>query len=276
MSDYRQGADGPDLRPDDTVDDFLQPNYTAKRRRGFTVFMFVLIIVVVLLAILAVVAEVAARSYAEGRAGKEIESSLPKGTTGTVGVKIHGFSVILQALNGSLDDVTLTSNDLVVGKVPLTFKADVTRIPLNLGGTTGPIDATIAIDQTALNASPLLADAPGDITLGRGTFAYKSTIDILGLRVDYALTAKPTVDPTGTKLQLAPTNVAITSTNSSIDVSSLLAYLKTNPTSVCVAQSLPKGVTLTKIGVVPDRVTLDLHSTGLPLSESGLSTKGSC
>lgn len=275
MSD-QQGAGAADHNRSDPMDDLLQPNYTAKKRRGFTVFMIVLIIVVVVLAILAVVAEVVARGYAEGRAEKQIESSLPKGTTGEVDVQIHGFSVILQALNGSLDDLTLTSKNLVVSKIPLKFTAELADVPLKSGGTTGPIAATLKIDQKALNASPLLADAPGDITLGTGTFAYRASIDILGLKLGYRLTAKPTVDSAGKKLLLTPTDAAITSSNSSIDVSALLSYLKTNPVSICVAKSLPKGATLEKIRVAPDLLTLDLRSKGLALTESALTSTGSC
>ncbi|BDZ51055.1 hypothetical protein GCM10025867_32960 [Frondihabitans sucicola] len=273
MSDHQQGAGA---SASDDIDAFFQPNHSGKRRRGFTVFMFVIIGLVILLAVLAVVAELVARNYAEGRAEKEIESSLPAGTTGKVAVQIHGFSVILQALNGSLDDLTLTSHDLVVGKVPLRFSADLTDVPLKAGATTGPVDARLKIDQAALNASPILKDVSGSVVLGKGTFAYDSSINILGLALKYKLTAKPAVDPSGTKLVLTPTDAAITSSNSSIDVSSLLAYLKTNPISICVAKSLPKGATLEKIAVAPNLVTLDLHSKGLPLSESGLTTTGSC
>lgn len=273
MSERQQGARS---RGSDDIDDFFQPNHEAKKRRGFTIFMIVVIGLVVLFAILAVVAEVVARNYAEGRAESEIKSSLPAGTTGSVGVQIHGFSVILQALNGSLDDLTLTSKNLVVGKVPLRFTAELADVPLQSGGTTGPVDATLKIDQNALDASPLLKDVSGSVVLGKGTFAYDSSINILGLALKYKLTAKPTVDETGQKLLLTPTDAAITSSNSSVDVSSLLSYLKTNPVSICVAQSLPKGATLTGVRVAPDLLTLDLHSKGLPLSEAGLTTTGSC
>lgn len=272
MSQYSDGRSP--ARSD--MDDLFQPNHTAKRRRGSTIFMTVLIVLVVLFAVLAVVAELVARNYAEGRAEKEIYSSLPSGTTGGVDVSIHGFSVILQALNGSLDDMTLTSKNLVVGKVPLRFTAELTDVPLKSGGTTGPVDATVKVDQAGVNASPLLRDASGKVALGRGTFSYDSSIDILGLALKYKLTAKPAIDSSGTRLDLTPTDAAITSSNSSVDVSSLLSYLKTNPVSVCVAKSLPKGVTVTGVDVAPDLLTLDLHSKGLPLSESGLTTTGSC
>ncbi|RKR73789.1 hypothetical protein C8E83_0886 [Frondihabitans australicus] len=238
--------------------------------------MTILVIVLVVLAALCVAAELVARHVAEAEAEKQIDSSLPAGTTGTVGVKIHGFSVILQALSGHLDDVSLASHDLVVQKIPLTFDATVTDVPLKQGGTTGPIDATVVIDQKALNDSKLLQNASGNIALGSGTFSYDSSINILGLQLQYKLTAKPSVTSNGKSVVLTPTNAAISSSNSSIDVSSLLQYLKTQPPTICVASSLPTSATLTGIGVTPGVATFHLHSTGLPLDSAALSEKGTC
>ncbi|MCU1528618.1 MAG: hypothetical protein JWP75_2381, partial [Frondihabitans sp.] len=80
----------------------------------------------------------------------------------------------------------------------------------------------------------------------------------------------------GTKLAMTPTSASITTSNSSIDASSLLTYLKTIPLDVCTAKYLPKEAKLDKITVVPHTVNLDLSSKGLPLTSSALSSKGSC
>lgn len=250
-----------------------RPGSTGRRRRHP---LRVLVIVVIVLAVLAVAAELIARHVAETQAEKQIDSSLPSGTTGTVGVRITGFSVILQALSGHLDDVQLTSHDLVVQKVPIAITASVRDVPLKQGAVTGPVDATVRIDQKALNDSKLLQNASGNIALGSGTFAYDSSISILGLRLSYKLTATPSIASSGTSIVLTPKNAAISSSNSSIDVSSLLAYLKTQPPTICVASSLPKGVTLTHVGVTPGVATFDLHSAGLTLDQAALSQKGSC
>jgi hypothetical protein len=258
------------------VDDFFLPNHEPRRRRGLRVVTIVLASLVVLLVILAVAVELVARGYAENRAEKQIESSLPSGTTGTVSVSMHGFSVILQALSGSLDDVTLTSHDLVVKKVPLSFTADLRRVPLHSGATTGPVTGSVHLDQQALNKSSLLTEAHGTVVLGRGTVAYDSDISILGLDLDYKLTAKPSVSPDGKSLLLTPTAVAIRTPTASFSTDALLGYLKANPVSICAAQSLPSSVRVTKVSVDPGDLTLDLRSAGLPLSSAGLSTTGSC
>jgi hypothetical protein len=254
----------------------LTPPDSPARRRGGRRVLIAVVVVIVVLAILAVIAEIVVRHVAEDEAEKRIESSLPAGTTGSMDVQLLGFSVILQLLHGSLADVRLTSHDLVVQNVPVAITARAADVPLAEGASTGPITAAFTVDQKALNSSKLLRDASGDITLGRGTFSYDSSISILGLKLAYKLTARPSVADAGRQLVLTPTGAAISASNASIDVSSLLAYLKTQPPKVCIAQQLPKTARLSRVDVVPGSVTFHLRSSGLPLSESALTSKGSC
>lgn len=247
-----------------------------RRRHGGRTALIVVGIVVVVLVVLAVVADFAARSYAEGRAEKQIEQNLPAGTTGRITVKINGFSVLLQALRGTLSDVTLSSSNLVTSGVPLEVNADVKDVPLKSGGETGAVDATVVLDQAALNRSAILTKVSGTVTLKSGALAYASSIDLLGLKIGYDVTVKPSLAQAGKELVLTPTAASITGSNSFVDVSTLLGYLKTNPPTVCIAQSLPKGSSVTRIDISSSAVTLHLHNTGLPLDESGLTTKGSC
>jgi hypothetical protein len=252
-----------------------RPGSSRRPRRGRRALVAVIVVIVVL-AILAVIAEIVVRHVAESEAEKRIDSSLPSGTTGSIGVKLEGFSVIVQLLHGSLDDMRLTSHDLVVQNVPVSITAHAADVPLSEGASTGPITAAFTVDQKALNSSKLLKDASGNIALGRGTFSYDSAISILGLKLQYKLTARPSVADEGKQLVLTPTGAAITSSNSTIDVSSLLTYLKSQPPKVCIASQLPDSARLSRVDVVPGSVTFHLRSTGLPLSESALTSKGSC
>ncbi|AMM21164.1 hypothetical protein AX769_14745 [Frondihabitans sp. PAMC 28766] len=252
------------------------PGAAPRRRRTGTRVFVAVVVVIVVLAILAVIAELVVRRVADADAEKRIDSSLPAGTTGSVDVSIHGFSVILQLLHGSLDDVSLTSHDLVVQKVPVTFSATADDVPLAEGKTTGPITAKLTVDQNGLNESKLLQKASGSIALGTGSFSYDSSISILGLKLQYKVTATPTIASGGKAITLTPTNAAIRSSNSSIDVSSLLSFLKTQPPTICIASSLPTSARLTGLEVAPGTATFDLRSTGLPLDDSALSKTGTC
>jgi hypothetical protein len=255
------------------LDAFFEPNTPVKRRRGFTVFMIVLIVIVVILAIVAVVADIVARNYAEDRAEKEIESSLPAGSSGTVDVKIHGLSVILQALSGSLNDVSLASSNLVVDKIPLQFTAELTDVPLKSGGITGPVDAKIHVDQAALNKTKAVTDLGGAVKLGSGDFTFDKTFTVIGQSVKANVTATPKLSEDGTKLTVTPKSATV---NGAALPGYLQPLLATAAQTVCVAQYVPSRADLTGISVKPSGVTLDLRSKGLPLTKAGLTGTGSC
>lgn len=273
MSTARQGRSGDSA---EGIDEFLRPNYVIKRRRGFTIFMVVLVVVLVVLVVAAVIADFAVRAYAEGRAEKQIESSLPSGTTGKVGVSIHGFSVILQALDGRLSDVTLTSHDLVVSQIPIRFTADVADVPLSSGGTTGPVTATLTVDQDALNKTTVVKDVGGKLSLGRGDFSYDKTLTLLGIPLTAKVTATPSVAGAGKRLAFTPAKASLVTPAANIDASALLGYLKSNPVVVCTAKYLPPAAKVDKVIVTPGQVALDLSATELTLSSSTLSAKGTC
>lgn len=259
-------------KPDD-LDAFLEPTHEVKRRRGFTIFMIVLISLVVLAAILAVVADIVARNYAEDRAAKEIESSLPAGSSGQVDVKIHGLSVILQALAGSLDDVTLSSSNLVVKGVPLTFTADLADVPLEAGGTTGAVDARIAVSEKALNETKAVDALGGSVSLGTGDFAFDKTLTVLGQSIATQITATPRLSNDGSRLTVVPKSAKV---NGAPLPGYLEPVLERVAPTVCIAGYVPAKAEVTKLTIKPNRLTVDLHSAGLPLSKAGLTGTGSC
>ncbi|KQQ27725.1 LmeA family phospholipid-binding protein [Frondihabitans sp. Leaf304] len=259
-------------KPDD-LDAFLEPNHNVKKRRGFTIFMIVLISLVVIGAILAVLADIVARNYAEGRAAKEIESSLPTGSSGQVDVKIHGLSVILQALSGSLDDVTLSSSNLVVQKIPLTFTADVSDVPLKVGGTTGTVDASIHVTEKAVNETKAVNGLGGSISLGSGDFAFDKTLTVLGQSIATQITATPKLAAGGLKLSVVPKSASV---NGAALPAVFAPALRAATQTVCLAGYVPKNARLTSLTVKPSGVTIDLRSAGLPLTKTGLTATGSC
>jgi hypothetical protein len=243
------------------------------KRRGPRVFAIVVAVLAIVLVVLAVVADGVARSYAEGVAANKIESSLPAGSTGTVRVTINGFSVILQALAGRLDDVTLSSHDLVVNGTPLTVTADAKRVPLSASGTTGPVDATFTIDQAALTTIPAVTSIGGKVSLEKGAISFERAVAFLGQNVTATVTAVPKPSADGSKLLVSPTGATVAGVALP---KALGSALQAAAPTICVAHYLPKGATLTGVKVSTGLLTLDVHSPGLPLSKAGLTTTGSC
>ena len=251
------------------VDDFFAEQPVPRRRaRGAAAGLFVLVGVLVVLAILAVVADVVTRNLVEQRAAAEISTA-----TGLddVAVDVHGVSVLWQVAHGSLDDVTLSSGS---ASDPLSFRFDVSDVPTDLEGTSGPVTGTLTADSATVSSLEGISSAGASVTLGAGELTYARGFDVplLG-SVPVDVTATPSIADDGRALDFAPTRASFPDTSLSLD---LTPFLGDFAQRVCVAEQLPPGVALTSVDVEPGRARLGLASDGLPLTSSGLAAKGSC
>jgi hypothetical protein len=251
------------------VDDFFAERPVPRRRaRGAAAGLFVLVGVLVVLGILAVVADVVTRGLVEQRAAAEISTA-----TGLddVAVDVHGTSVLWQIVHGSLDDVTLSSGS---EGDPLSFRLDVSDVPTDLEGTSGPVTGTLSADSATVSSLEGISSAGATVTLGDGDVTYARAFDVplLG-SVPVDVTGTPAIADDGRALDFAPTRASFPDTSLSLDLSPFLGDFAQR---VCVAEQLPPGVVLTSVDVEAGRVQLGLRSDGLPLTSSGLAAKGSC
>ncbi|TWX40465.1 DUF2993 domain-containing protein [Frigoribacterium sp. ACAM 257] len=251
------------------VDDFFAERPVPRRRaRGAAAGLFVLFGVLVVLAVLAVVADVVTRSLVEQRAAAEIATS-----TGLddVAVDVHGVSVLWQIAHGSLDDVTLSSGS---AGDPVSFTVDVSDVPTDLEGTSGPVTGTLTADSATVSSLEGIESVGASVALGTDEITYSRSFDppfIPPVAVD--VTATPALVDDGRALDFAPTRASLPDVSVSLD---LTPFLGDFAARICVAEQLPPGVVLTSVDVEPDRVQLGLRSDGLPLDSSALAAKGTC
>jgi hypothetical protein len=257
----------------------------ARRRRTG---LIVTGVVVVALVGAFFIADAAARSYGEGLAEDEIAARLPAAVSGDVSVAIGGFSVIGQYLTGSFERVDLTAPELTFDGAPAAVHIRATGVPTD---TTQPIEqvsGTIDLGETALNT--LLAAANEDqgtaatgpvqagateLRLGTDAVTYAGSVAIFGFDIGYQATATPSA--TADSLVLTPTGAELSTDAGSLNVDDLLQLvLGEEPVSICVAQYLPQGVTLSGVNVTPERARITLESSTLTLTEQSLTTLGSC
>ena len=145
-----------------------------------------LLIFLVILLVLVVGIDIGGRALAESKAGEAIASK-----TGGVApsVDIHGFSFLVQALPGHYSNITLTSNDIVVGPIKgISAKVELYTVdfPLSdaLKGDTSHLTAgqvqltgTIAADKI----TALLPQAGVKISAGTGgSIRLTTTVSIAG------------------------------------------------------------------------------------------------
>ena len=256
-------------------DDFFTARDVPRRRRsGPAKLLVVLLGLVVVLGLLVVAAELVLRPIAEARAATELEQALPDTATGGVDVDIHGWSLLLQALRGSVDDVTVTGDDLELSGVPVGLRVDITDVPVDGQGTTGPSTGSLTVDQESVNALQAVQDTGGSLTLGSSTVTYDRSFEVplLG-EVPVRVEGRPDLSGDGRTLTLTPTAASVPGSGLQIDEPRVLG---TFAFDLCVAQYLPEQLQLTDVVVEPSRLTLDLRSDGLPLSSSAFSSRGSC
>ncbi|TFB99846.1 DUF2993 domain-containing protein [Cryobacterium adonitolivorans] len=254
-----------------------------KRRRPARGLLVTLIALIALVGIFFAV-DAGLRGYAQNRVASEIDAGLPAGVTGDVDVAIGGASVIVQYLTGSFERVELTAPALSVNDVPASVSVVATGVPTDTTQPIGHVDGTVDLDQAALNAllQIALAEADADpaardaeFELGTNEITYTGELSVFGLPIGYQATATPSV--TADSLVLTPTDAQVTSGAGSLDVSRLVELaLGTQPISLCVAEYLPQGVTLTDVQTTAERARITLESSTLTLTEQSLTTLGSC
>ena len=256
-------------------DDFFAARDVPRRRSsGPAKALVVLLGLVVVAGLLVVAAELVLRPIAEARAATELERALPATASGGVDVDIHGWSLLLQALRGSVDDVTVTGDDLELSGIPVQLRVDLTDVPVDGQGTTGPSTGTITVDEASVNALQAVRDTGGALTLGRSSVTYDRSFDVplLG-EVPVRVEGRPDLSDDGGTLTLTPTAASVPGSGLQIDEPRVLA---TFAFDICVARYLPEQLQLTDVVVSPSTLALELRSDGLPLSSSAFSARGSC
>jgi hypothetical protein len=248
-----------------------------RRRRGRRALLVALIVLVVL-ALLGVIAYVIGervfRDAAEAQIASTVEESLPAGVTGSVQAEVGGGSALLQYLQGSFDDVTITSRSLEVAGAPASAVVRVRGLPVD-GGRVDRATARFTIGQAAFRDVPALrnvgATAP---VLGRGTVRTTLTRQLLGLDLKVAVTLKPSL--TDQTVRLTPTDATLTAGPATIPATAIVQQLLPDGVSVCAAEYLPRGVEVASVAVRPRQAVVGLVATGVDLQSLDTARTGSC
>lgn len=244
------------------------------RRRPGRVWAILAVLVVVLAALL-VVADLVVRSIAEQRFGEQIRANLPEGVDGEVDVTIGGLSVIAQYLSGTMERVEFSAPELDVNGAPVAVDVVGEGVPVDLASPVARIAGTITADEASLNRLVAVAGVEGGFTLGDGVVGYAGTLELLGLAIDYSVTARPTA--AGGSVLLLPEGVDVGAGGDAVDVSGLVdRLLGEDPLVICVAEYLPEGVDVHDLAVTPDAVTVELRAQELMLDEASLARTGTC
>lgn len=254
------------------------PGAAAPRRRRRWGWIVALLILVVLGVVLWFAAEFIARSLVTSTIRSEVANRLSIAPE-DVEVTVAG-AVVPQLISGSLDDVTVSSEDVALSpSVTGDVTVQVTGFPLR-GGPAAGATATAAFDEEQLRS--LLATVEGlpaeTVSLAEPNVAMSIELNVFGLAFPIGVELAPSA--VEGDIVLTPDSLDLAGTQLSADELRArfggIADAVLRDWTVCIAQYLPAGATLTDITVEGDTVVADLDIDGGIVDDPALQALGTC
>ncbi|MBF4463505.1 MULTISPECIES: DUF2993 domain-containing protein [unclassified Rathayibacter] len=249
----------------------------ARRGRQLAI---VTAVVLVLLVAAAVVGDSLARRAVADRAAASLREALALPADHAVDVRVGGWAVLPQLLAGRLDSLELRSDDIAFGQLTGDLAATLSGVPAS---GSGPIDsgiATVALDPASVSTlvaqrSPVPVDG---VTLDAPRVRFGTSIEVLGRTLSAGVAVEPAaVDGA---LQLTPADVTVggaTFTAAQIkDRFGAVADDLLGPRSVCIADSVPRGLTLSGVTVAQQSLDASFALAPTFLSDPEEQQTGTC
>lgn len=251
-----------------------------KRRR---LWPFVVAVVVILALIVGVfVADAAVKANAQDQIKQKVVAALGVDPATQVDVKLGGGSVLLQALSGKLSTVDVTIPKLAFGTLVGSASMHATQVPLDQSAPLQKLAITYRVSEKNVRvlASQLSGMPLDTITLEQPEIVANATFRVLGFGIPVGLGLTPSAS--NGQLEFTPTTILVSgqkfSSKQLIATPGLgsLARSLLKQQLFCVAQYLPKALTVTSVKVVSHELVLGISGDGAVLGSSAFTTKGSC
>ena len=257
------------------------PTALPKRKRRVWPFVVVAVVLVVLI-VGFFIADAAAKAYAQDQIKQKVVAALGVDPKTDVQVTLGGGSVLFQALSGKLSTVDVTVPKLAFGDLVGSATLHATQVPLNQSEPLKKLAITYKVSEK--NVRVLASDLSGmkldTITLEKPEIVANASFSVFGFGIPVGLG----LTPSASKGQLAFTPTSILVSGQKFTSKQLLAtpglgslakqLLKQQ--TFCVAQYLPKALTVTSVKVADRELVMAISGDGAALGGSAFSTKGSC
>lgn len=197
-----------------------------------------------------------------------------------VDVDVAGFSVIAQAITGSLDRVDVAVDDVTVGQLAGDVKLTATNIPIDLTKPVEKVDIEFVADESSVQTLVDLAagDTIGDVSLVDGEIRLHNEFSIFGLTLTLSVGVVPSAEDG--MVAFAPSSIDVNGATLTADeledrFGSVVGSLLQTRT-VCIADRLPAPLALSDLQVEGETIVLSLEATDVVLDQATLSQLGSC
>jgi uncharacterized protein YpmS len=252
---------------------------TPRRRRRVWPWLVALGVVVVLAVVGWFVAEAVARDVVTRTIQQEIRERLALPADHEIDVTVPGV-LIPQLLSGTLDEVTVASQDVPVGEYEGDITVTATDVPIREGVDMGGATATVTLDEAQL--AGLLSTVEGfpadSLTLDEPDVSVATQLQLFGAELPIGVSLTPAVSEGD--IVLTPTSFELA--GAQIDAAQLsqqfggLADIVVRDWTVCLAEYIPAGVTLTDVRVEGDVLVADADVDGGIITDEALQANGTC
>ena len=263
----------------------IVPAETAapKKRRRWIGWLIAVTVVIVLAIVGFIVGDTLARQYATDYVRQQVIQVLALPQDTEVDVDLGSGSLILQAMRGSIDEVTVGIDELTVGAITGSARLVATDVPLDGAQPLNTLGIVVTIPQGEVRK--LAGNFSGlelkTIDLADGLITIGTEVTILSfltipLSIDLAPTASEgsiSFDPQ--VIRAGDDEISVADLRANALFSSIAGDLL-NAQDFCVADSLPQALTITKVAVVGTALVVTLSGDGAALGGPAMSTMGSC
>lgn len=253
----------------------------SKKRRRVGPLVVVAVVLVVLIAGV-FVGDGALKAYAQDQIKQQVVAALGVDPATEVQVRIGGGPLVLQALSGKLSTIDIAVPKLAFGELVGSATVHATQVPLAADQPVGTLSVTYRVSEKDVGvlASDLSGIGLDSVALDQPEIVAKATFSLFGLSVPVGLGLTPSASKG--QLEFTPTSILVSGqrfTSSQLiatpGLGGLAEQLLTQQ-SFCVAQYLPKALTLTSVRVVDHELVLMFSGDGAVLGGTAFTTKGTC
>lgn len=250
-----------------------------RRRRRVWPWIVAFVIVAVLAVVAWFAAEAVARGIVERTVRTEIANRLSLPADHEIDVEVPGM-VLPQLIGGTLDQITVSSQDVPVGEFEGDVTVTATDVPVRGDSDIGAATATVVLDEAQLQALLSTIDQfPVEgVSLAAPDVAMQTQLQLFGVEFPVGVALTPSV--ADGDIVLTPSTFEVG--GAQIDAGQLsqrfgaLADVVVRDWTVCIAEYIPAGVTLTDVRVDGDVLVADADVDGGIVGDPDLQENGTC
>ncbi|HEX5729806.1 DUF2993 domain-containing protein [Microbacterium sp.] len=268
-----------DTQPTTPLPPWTYSETPPKRRRRVWPWILALVIVLGLAVAAWFAGELIARDIVTKTIREQVITQLSLPADQDIDVVVEG-TVLPQLIVGTLEDVTVSSDDVKLGALVGDVTVHAQDIAIRGEGTAGAASATVVLDPQQLRTLlSTIEDFPADsVDLAEPNVTMATELRLFGVELPVGVALTPTaVDGdivlTPAALQVAGNEVTADALR---DQFGGFADAVLRDWTICIAEYVPAGVELSDIKVTGDQVVADLAIDGAIVSDTSLQELGVC